>query len=623
MRQLNKDINIFVSCHKDFYVPENKYLIPIHVGAKNSKAKLDMVRDDSGENISDLNPSFCELTAQYWAWKNVDCEYYGFFHYRRYLSFAEEYIGDPNRAYSDIFLENITDSVLDKLKIKEDHMKELISKYDIILPKRANLKYERADWNTVYKHYKESPQHFIEDYDAAIKIIHELYPEFDKYVKKAINGSRGYFLNMYIMKKKYFNEYMEWLFPILMKFHKQRDYTNASVFVWRTPGLVAERLVPIFMLYLEDKYKDLKVKELQNTFFEDCTDPYLQPKFENKIGICMATDNNYAKHLGVALTSLALNSSPDKTYDIVVFDNKLTVSNKDLLTKTVAGHNNISIRFVKTGDYVYTRKMFERDHINKSCYTRFVILDLLRNFDKVIYLDCDLIVHHDIADMYDIDLGDNYVAAIRDIVMASWNNEKGEFGESYRKYNSEELGLKNIYDYFNSGVMIFNVKEMSKHITTDELFDLATSKNWRWQDQDILNKVCADKVLLLPSKWNFMPHQNTDNTRLIEFSAPKDRFEMFLEAKKDPYIIHYAGHFQPMYHADSDFADVYWKYARQSVFYEEILGEKFASIAYVWQTRKFKVPFKTKVKKVLKKVFPANTRRGNFARKVWRRMKRK
>ena len=84
MRQPNKDINIFVACHKDFYVPENKYLIPVQVGAKNAAAKLDMVADDTGENISELNPYFCELTAQYWAWKNVDCEYYGFFHYRRY-----------------------------------------------------------------------------------------------------------------------------------------------------------------------------------------------------------------------------------------------------------------------------------------------------------------------------------------------------------------------------------------------------------------------------------------------------------------------------------------------------------------------------------------------------------
>ena len=80
------DIRIFVSCHKAFPVPEGGLLYPVHVGAALADQRLDgYIRDDSGENISRLNRRYCEMTGQYWAWKNADADYYGFFHYRRYL----------------------------------------------------------------------------------------------------------------------------------------------------------------------------------------------------------------------------------------------------------------------------------------------------------------------------------------------------------------------------------------------------------------------------------------------------------------------------------------------------------------------------------------------------------
>ena len=79
-------IKIYVVCHKKSYVPKNPYLYPIQVGASIAGTRLsDMLDDDEGDNISEKNKSYCELTAQYWAWKNDDADYYGFFHYRRYL----------------------------------------------------------------------------------------------------------------------------------------------------------------------------------------------------------------------------------------------------------------------------------------------------------------------------------------------------------------------------------------------------------------------------------------------------------------------------------------------------------------------------------------------------------
>ena len=81
------DIRIFIACHKPTYVPENPLLYPVQVGSALAKSHFEgMQRDDEGDNISVKNPEYCELTAQYWAWKNVSCDYYGFFHSVRLTS---------------------------------------------------------------------------------------------------------------------------------------------------------------------------------------------------------------------------------------------------------------------------------------------------------------------------------------------------------------------------------------------------------------------------------------------------------------------------------------------------------------------------------------------------------
>ena len=87
------NIKILISCHKQSIVPDSEIMLPIEVGADlRSKHIEGYIQDNSGDNISVKNKMYCELTAQYWAWKNLDADYYGFFHYRRYLNFFREQI---------------------------------------------------------------------------------------------------------------------------------------------------------------------------------------------------------------------------------------------------------------------------------------------------------------------------------------------------------------------------------------------------------------------------------------------------------------------------------------------------------------------------------------------------
>ena len=125
------DKRILVAAHKKYGAPSSKLYLPIQVGA-DGKECIGFVRDDSGYNISDLNGSFCELTAAYWAWKNLDCEYIGLVHYRRYFKGGEKFgvIGKNKRILSGLELD------------------ELLKESDIILPKKRNYFIE-----TLYSHY--------------------------------------------------------------------------------------------------------------------------------------------------------------------------------------------------------------------------------------------------------------------------------------------------------------------------------------------------------------------------------------------------------------------------------------------------------------------------------------
>ena len=113
---MTENIKIFISCHKKCYIPKHDLLVPIQVGsALSNKRFANMLHDDEGENISEKNKSYCELTAQYWAWKNAEADYYGFFHYRRYMSFADETL--EHNKFEDVEMEYLTDNALEKLNL--------------------------------------------------------------------------------------------------------------------------------------------------------------------------------------------------------------------------------------------------------------------------------------------------------------------------------------------------------------------------------------------------------------------------------------------------------------------------------------------------------------------------
>ena len=251
------DIKVLVATHKKYEMPKYSCYLPLHVGKK-GKGNLGYVGDDTGENISEKNPYYCELTGVYWAWKNLKADYIGLVHYRRQFK-------GRNKQESSLF-----DTVLSDIEIKE-----LLKETDIILPKKRNYYIEN-----LYDHYRHTM--YIEPLDVTGEIIKEFYPEYYKEFEKLHKRTSAHMFNMFIMKKEYFDKYCEWLFDILEKLEKRVDSSKYDSFHARFYGRVSELLLDIWLETNNFKYKEVPVMSMEKVNWIKKGGSFLLAKFTGR-----------------------------------------------------------------------------------------------------------------------------------------------------------------------------------------------------------------------------------------------------------------------------------------------------------------------------------------------------
>lgn len=240
------DIKLFVCCHKPVEVPKQSLLVPVQVGAALAGCRFPgFLYDDSGDNISEKNRSYCELTAQYWAWKNVKADYYGFFHYRRYL-YPDEGAKLPYRIEKKASL-----PLLDKLGY--GGFAELIPQYDLIVPKGEDMRIP------VREHYAKAPFHHYRDLEAVEEIVCQKHPQMAAAMETYLSGTVNYFGNIHIMSHDVFRDYCAWLFPILEELDNQIDPTDYSVQEQRVNGYLGERLLGVYLTFHRNNLRTLEL----------------------------------------------------------------------------------------------------------------------------------------------------------------------------------------------------------------------------------------------------------------------------------------------------------------------------------------------------------------------------
>ncbi|QIM64080.1 DUF4422 domain-containing protein [Frederiksenia canicola] len=236
-----KNIKVIIATHKKYFMPEDSIYLPVHVG-KLGKESIGYQGDDTGDNISKKNPFFCELTGLYWAWKNLDADYIGLIHYRRFFS-LKGFCARRNLPIEKLYL--------DRMEIEQ-----LLDEYDVIVPKRRNYYIE-----TLYSHYANTLH--AEHLDVTRDIISELYSDYLDSFDSVMRQRGGHMFNMFIMSKTLTEKYCEWLFDILFELEKRIPAEKYSAFHARFYGRVSELLFNVWLKqYTQSSNNGIKIKEI-------------------------------------------------------------------------------------------------------------------------------------------------------------------------------------------------------------------------------------------------------------------------------------------------------------------------------------------------------------------------
>ena len=268
-----------------------------------------------------------------------------------------------------------------------------------------------------------------------------------------------------------------------------------------------------------------------------------------EIPIIFSTDDNYISYLDVAIASLISNASKNHNYRIIVLNTGLKAEN---ISKVKTNERDgFTIDFVDISSHLKNIKSHFKDvyHFSIVTYYRLFIASLFPQYDKVIYLDCDLVVLGDISKLYYTPIGDNILGAAPE----QYVQNTAEF----RSYASIALGV-NPDDYVNAGVLLINLKEFKKNNIEEKFTEMITKYNFDLLDPDqaYLNYLCQDKIYMLPNGWN------------------KEPLPLPCEGEKN--IVHYALYKKPWQDDDVMDGEYFWHYAKESPFYQQILNTKAA-----------------------------------------------
>ncbi len=284
------------------------------------------------------------------------------------------------------------------------------------------------------------------------------------------------------------------------------------------------------------------------------------------IPIVFICDENYIMPASVAVSSIIQNKLPTTTYEI----NIITTSQDPMEQLKSMSADKVSVNIIHKENIHENLGLEHKAHVSRAALLKFNIADILAQYDKILYLDGDIVVECDLSELYDTDISECYAGVVRDIVSECVHGDHARLGHEA---------------YFNSGVMLLNADKLRKDNIAEKLTE--TKKIWqsgKYQDQDIFNKVFGSKVLYLPNKYNYISD--------CENYFSKSKISKFYGSDDKAVIIHYAG-LKPWNYKNVKYGDLWREYYKLSPYKNEKLNLK---------TKRQWLPpmIKEKIKKLLK-----------------------
>ncbi|MCE5212737.1 MAG: DUF4422 domain-containing protein [Deltaproteobacteria bacterium] len=270
-----RDIKIFVSHRIELYseTVNNPLYYNVRCGAVDDHRKnVAMPGDNTGNHISARRVSFGEFTVQYWAWKNIEADYYGLCHYRRYLSFAPV-------SFPVNYNNHVIEPFLDRFSIKrhwllnESYMRELIEAHDIVVNQNTDIRLvtvRETPKKTVYAHWVDWDGHLIDRkvLEILIDLIEKMHPGYLQSAREYFAGWKFRACNCYILRRDLFLRLCEFQFDILFELEKRLDMSGYENDMKRMPSYMGEIMYGIFIHHLQKQGK-YRVLELPLVFFKE------------------------------------------------------------------------------------------------------------------------------------------------------------------------------------------------------------------------------------------------------------------------------------------------------------------------------------------------------------------
>ncbi len=250
------NITMIVATHKIAKMPSDPMYLPLHVGKAGKKTFLGYQGDDTGDNISEKNAAFCELTGLYWAWKNLDADYIGLCHYRRY--FRKKRNGGK------------WDSIL-----TTEQAESLVQKSDVILPKKRRYFIETAYNQYIHAHPKEP-------LDLALALAAAQGENYARAAERAKRRTWTHLFNMFLMKREIFDAYCQWLFDLLFQVEQEIDISAYSKNDQRVFGFLGERMLDIYLEANHIPYMEIPVMFMEKQNWLKKGGAFLLRKFRKR-----------------------------------------------------------------------------------------------------------------------------------------------------------------------------------------------------------------------------------------------------------------------------------------------------------------------------------------------------
>ena len=241
---------LLVAAHKPYWMPADQLYLPVQVNAAKAQNCIEgFQRDDEGDNISRKNARYCELTALWWGWRNLECDSLGLVHYRRHFAGAGE-----------------------RGVLTSDEAESLLAKAPVVVPKARNYMIESAA-----SHYTHT--HDASHLDVLRASVQAVSPKRIEFYDKTLASTRVHMFNMLLMRRDVLDPYCQWLFDVLSVVEDRIDFSGMTAFEERCVGRLGEFLLDVWLRSEAVPYTEVRLRQLEHVHWFKKGAAFLAAKF--------------------------------------------------------------------------------------------------------------------------------------------------------------------------------------------------------------------------------------------------------------------------------------------------------------------------------------------------------